>query len=97
MSGALDRETQSSYTFGVVVFDKFGATLSSTAAIVITVTDVNDNSPVFASDTFMFSVLEEQTPPVTLITITAVDIDEGVSGIVTYSLTGVYANRYKIN
>ena len=94
VSGALDRETQSSYSFGVVAFDRFGASLSSTATIVITVSDVNDNSPVFSSDTFSFSVVEEQPPPVTLMTITAVDVDEGVSGTVSYSLTGVYANRW---
>ena len=93
VSGSLDRETQSSYTFNVVVFDKFGFPLSSTAVVVITITDINDNSPLFSSDTFRFSVTEEQPPPVPLTTITAVDVDEGVSGTVSYSLTGVYADR----
>ena len=93
VSGSLDRETQPSYTFSVVVFDKFGLALSSTAVVVITITDLNDNSPLFSSDIFRFSVTEEQPPPVPLTTITAVDVDEGVSGTVSYSLTGVHADR----
>ena len=58
-------------------------------------TDVNDNSPVFTADLFSLSVLEEQAVGLFIATITAVDVDEGVSGIVSYALTGLYADRLK--
>ena len=95
VSGGLDRETQDSYTFDVVVFDSLVAALSSVTSVTITVTDVNDNSPVFTADLFSLSVLEEQAVGLFIATITAVDVDEGVSGIVSYALTGLYADRLK--
>ena len=94
VSGGLDRELQASYTFDVVVFDTNGAALSSITSVTITVTDVNDNSPVFTSDSFLLSVLEEQATGLFIATITADDVDAGDSGIVSYALTGLYADRF---
>ena len=96
VSGGLDRETQASYTFNVVVFDTLGAVLSSVTSVTITVTDVNDNSPVFTADSFSLTVLEEQASGLFIATITADDVDEGDNGIVSYGLTGIYADRYFI-
>ena len=80
---------------GMWLFDSLVAALSSVTSVTITVTDVNDNSPVFTADLFSLSVLEEQAVGLFIATITAVDVDEGVSGIVSYALTGLYADRLK--
>ena len=94
VSGSLDREVTPLYTFEIVVFGRFGTpTLSSSATIVINVTDVNDNSPLFSSNQFALSVLEEQPIGLSIGTVTAVDRDLGTNGQVAYSLTGVFANR----
>ena len=47
---ALDRETRDLYRMTVVATDCGSDPLSATAALIVTVTDVNDNCPSFSSD-----------------------------------------------
>ncbi|XP_078514538.1 protocadherin Fat 3 isoform X1 [Lissotriton helveticus] len=59
----LDHETHPTYTFSVVASD-LGETLSLSAVSVVsvTVTDVNDNAPVFERDVYRGSVKESDAP-----------------------------------
>ena len=57
----LDRETTDTYSLEITVIDSLpanGDELSSSAAYTITVTDVNDNNPVFNPTSYAVSFLE---------------------------------------
>lgn len=56
----IDREVTSFYILEIVASNPDG--LSSTALLVITILDVNDNSPVFTERTFLASIDEDFTP-----------------------------------
>ena len=82
-----DYETKSSYSATVTASD---GTNSSTQDITVTVTNVNDNSPVFTSGA-AFSVAENQT---SVGTVLANDAD---GDSLTYSLSGADASAFSIN
>lgn len=88
----LDREQCATYRLLVTARDNVDRSLVNTATIVITVDDVNDNSPVF-----LFPVPRNRTARVTtfdghvrrgrwLTTVRAIDADEGPNGRVTYAI-----------
>ena len=62
-----------------------GTALSSTARVIFTVSDVNDNSPIFVSSTHTLSIFENAASPATIGVFTATDLDSGVNGEITYS------------
>ena len=64
-----------------------GTPLSSTARVIFTVTDVNDNDPIFNSNTHTLSIFENAASPATIGVFTATDLDSGVHGEITYSNT----------
>ncbi|KAK3610532.1 hypothetical protein CHS0354_008967 [Potamilus streckersoni] len=83
VSAPLDRETVALYNLLVMASDMVAGSVdqkSSLTNITITITDVNDNSPVFSLSTYSTSLLESSTPGTTLIRVTATDADEGLSG-----------------
>ena len=69
---SLDRETRDGYNFTIIAFD-LGTPVANTASIQvnITVLDVNDNSPIFNSSYFELHLLDTESPPFVLSTITA--------------------------
>ncbi|MDA9621976.1 cadherin repeat domain-containing protein, partial [Gammaproteobacteria bacterium] len=87
-ASAPDYETKSSYTATVTASD---GTNSTTQAITVNITDVNDNAPVFTSAA-SFNVDEGNT---SVATVTTSDADANSS--VTYSLSGANANLFIIN
>ncbi|XP_030347222.1 protocadherin-23 [Strigops habroptila] len=87
---ALDREKQAHHQLTVLVTDHGLPRLNATAAVYITVRDLNDNRPFFPQAALgqglHLKVLEGQ-PPGTLITnIFAKDPDSGNNGVVLYSV-----------
>ncbi|XP_017312969.1 protocadherin Fat 4 [Ictalurus punctatus] len=83
---ALDRETQDKYNLIVVAQDQGRPPLSAQASVVVTLTDVNDNSPVFSTQRYEASVLENATVGMNVIVVNATDKDEGPNGQVTYHI-----------
>ena len=81
----LDRETQDSYTLEVVVVDGGVPTRSSSASVVITVLDVNDNSPIFVEEEYLFYIAENLDSSSVVGTVSASDLDE--SDTIQYSLS----------
>ncbi len=49
------------------------------ATVIIQLIDVNDNPPVFLAAPYTFNVSENQQPPVSIGTVTAMDIDDGTN------------------
>ena len=60
--GSLDREIQSSYSFGVKVSDNGQPSLFVDVNVVVNVKDINDNSPIFGRSSYVGSVRENSAP-----------------------------------
>ena len=75
----LDRETASQYTLTVEAsnLDAFGSTLSSTATVMVDITDINDHAPAFLGTPYVFTVAENAPGGTLLGSIVATDADEG--------------------
>ncbi|XP_042313490.1 cadherin-23 isoform X2 [Sceloporus undulatus] len=83
-----DRERQQLYQLVVTVEDEGNPALSATTTVYVTVLDENDNAPVFRQQQYEVTLDEGPgTLNAILITINAMDLDEGPNGTVTYTIT----------
>ncbi|XP_054639199.1 protocadherin-16-like [Dunckerocampus dactyliophorus] len=83
-SAPLDRERQASYSFQVLAVDLSPASpRNASAQVTITITDVNDNTPVFIQDPLVIEVSSRRSQHV-LATMKAEDKDFGANGSVFY-------------
>lgn len=71
----LDREEREAYELTVRALD--GGGRHCEAAVRITVEDVNDNAPVFASDPYAITVFESTEPGTFVARLQATDLDLG--------------------
>uniref|UniRef100_A0A3P9H6T8 Cadherin EGF LAG seven-pass G-type receptor 1a n=1 Tax=Oryzias latipes TaxID=8090 RepID=A0A3P9H6T8_ORYLA len=95
VSEELDRETTEFYTFGVEARDHGVPVMSSSAAVSITVLDVNDNVPTFTEKTYSLKINEDALVGTSVLTVTAVDRD--VNNVVAYQISsGNTRNRFAI-
>ena len=62
-----------------------GTALSSSAIIIFTISDVNDNNPIFFSSSYAITIFENSDVPATVGVFTANDADSGANGQITYS------------
>lgn len=83
---SLDRETTESYVLTVSVSDRGTPPLNSSAVIMVTVTDCNDNTPVFSSTEYYAQVSENSHVGTTLLQVTAHDPDLGTNGLLRYEI-----------
>ncbi|XP_033920339.1 protocadherin-23 [Melopsittacus undulatus] len=87
---ALDREKQAHHQLTVLVTDHGSPRLNATAAVYITVRDLNDNRPFFPQarpgQGLHLKVLEGQPPGTLITTVFAKDPDSGNNGVVLYSI-----------
>ncbi|NWI17698.1 CELR3 protein, partial [Crypturellus soui] len=81
----LDYESQKNYTLNISLSD---GKAEDYATVFITVTDVNDNSPVFGVTSTTLNMLEDVPVGTALINVSATDADEGFNGFVVYILKG---------
>lgn len=94
----LDRETTESYVLTVTVSDRGTPPLNSSAVIKVTVTDCNDNSPVFSSTEYHTQVSENSQIGTSLVQVIAQDPDLGINGLVRYSIvSGNDKNHFKLD
>lgn len=70
--------------------------MQATAEVEITVTDVNDNSPVFSPSSYTVNVTEGAVPS-QIVTLFATDADVGVNAEFTFNLTGPFADLFHID
>ncbi|XP_056094158.1 protocadherin beta-15-like [Rhinichthys klamathensis goyatoka] len=85
-TGELDRELLSDYNITITATDEGSPPLSSTKNIHLTVSDVNDNSPVFEEQNYRAHVQENNTPGSSICSVSATDPDWRQNGTVVYSL-----------
>ncbi|KAM3624462.1 uncharacterized protein V6R79_023812 [Siganus canaliculatus] len=86
LAGALDRETMAQYSLEVVAEDQGQPARSATASLLVQVLDINDNVPKFSQVEYQVDVSETGPVGTSLLTLSAVDPDDGVNGAVTYSI-----------
>ncbi|NWZ01102.1 PCD23 protein, partial [Loxia curvirostra] len=83
----LDYENTSSYRFLVLLASDHGTpSLNSTATVLITVLDVNDNPPVFSSPEYHVHVKESIPIGSHITEISAKDCDAGTNAEITYAI-----------
>ncbi|XP_053304542.1 cadherin-1-like isoform X2 [Spea bombifrons] len=98
ISTGLDREKIPKYTLIVKATDQEGEGLSTTATAVITVTDTNDNPPVFDPTTYVADVYENEVgAEVTRLTVTDADIPGTDAWLAEYKIIkGNEAGAFKV-
>ena len=87
--GLFDRETDDSLTFTVAATDSTLGTDDDFATVTITLTDCNDNYPIFTQDFYEVDVFENTFSQVTVIQVHTSDADIGTNADVRYFLRGV--------
>ena len=83
----LDFEVTKSYNLMVVATDNGRPSLSSTAQLMIQVTDINDNVPIFSLPAYSSVVCENTPINTTILQVEASDKDSGSFGEITYHIT----------
>ena len=94
----LDRQITSEYQLYVIANDGDQPSRNSTPVIVtITVSDLNNYSPIFLSDLYEAAIFEDQ-PPTQLVTVLAFDQDLGSNANIHYFITaGNIGNAFAID
>ena len=85
----LDRETEHFFNLTIMATDNGSPALSNTTYLAINVIDVNDNRPNFTSSSVIY-VFENRDPPINIITVSAMDADEGSNAEFTFRIGGVF-------
>ncbi|XP_064581305.1 protocadherin gamma-B5-like isoform X7 [Zonotrichia leucophrys gambelii] len=88
IASALDREKVSAYNITITVTDRGSPPLSSRAELVLEVSDVNDNAPVFEEAAYSAYVAENNAAGALVLRVQARDADAGANGRVSYWLAG---------
>ncbi|XP_023781527.1 protocadherin-23 [Cyanistes caeruleus] len=86
LSNALDRETAASHQLVLLASDRGTPSLNSTATVLITVLDVNDNPPVFSSPEYHVHVKESIPIGSHITEVSARDCDAGTNAEITYAI-----------
>ncbi|XP_016161221.1 PREDICTED: protocadherin gamma-B5-like, partial [Ficedula albicollis] len=87
-ASALDREQASEHRVSVVARDRGRPALWSSTELVLEVSDVNDNAPVFEEAAYSAYVAENNAAGALVVRVQARDADAGANGRVSYWLAG---------
>ena len=94
----LDYDTQTVFVFNAVAMDGGSPSLNSTVQVTVSLTDINDNSPVFEPAQYSITVPENTTAGSILITVTASDDDDTSNALLSYSIvSGNAQGHFVIN
>ncbi|KAM4892806.1 protocadherin gamma-A12-like [Sylvia borin] len=89
LAKALDREEAAFHDLVLRASDGGDPARTGTARIRVKVVDANDNAPVFSQAEYTVRVAEDVPVGSVLVTVTATDGDEGLNGLVKYSIEKV--------
>ncbi|XP_075902596.1 protocadherin gamma-A11-like isoform X38 [Nelusetta ayraudi] len=82
----LDRERACDYNITVTCSDEGVPSLSSSVTLTLQISDVNDNPPVFERSSYEASIVENNTPGLSIFTVKARDADWNQNARVSYIL-----------
>ncbi|XP_012697542.3 protocadherin beta-16-like [Clupea harengus] len=94
---ALDRETDSVYNITVTCSDEGVPSLSSSITLSLHITDVNDNAPLFEKSSYEASLVENNSPGLSVFVVRAVDADWKQNARVSYILDESMINGVAIS
>ncbi|XP_056312425.1 protocadherin Fat 4 [Danio aesculapii] len=86
LAAPLDRETQDEYHLVITAQDQGRPSLSTTTDLGITVTDINDNSPIFSKQQYETTVFEDAEVGADVVVVMATDKDDGLNAVVSYHI-----------
>ena len=84
----LDHETQSDFKFFIEAADSGVPSLSSTATVVVKVTDINDNGPAFDQPSYHCTVTDEIAKGQLVTKVSAIDPDSTGAADLRYAIIG---------
>uniref|UniRef100_A0A3B4D209 Cadherin domain-containing protein n=1 Tax=Pygocentrus nattereri TaxID=42514 RepID=A0A3B4D209_PYGNA len=93
----LDREKEADYNITITATDGGSPPLSSFKTIHISISDVNDNPPVFEEPSYNAYVAENNKPGTSICSVTARDPDWRQNGTVLYSLVSSEVNGVPVS
>ncbi|XP_061398166.1 cadherin-related tumor suppressor, partial [Musca vetustissima] len=93
----LDYELASQYEIWLEALDSDRIPLRSVMLLTINVTDANDNAPVMEKLIYNTEIMEEESPPQTIVRVKAHDRDSGENGEVSYRLVDDYEGTFEID
>ncbi|XP_015266643.1 PREDICTED: protocadherin gamma-A8-like [Gekko japonicus] len=96
----LDREEKSVHDLILTASDGGDPMRSGTAQIHVIVLDTNDNAPVFSQPVYEATVTENIPKGSTIVTVNAVDLDEGINGEIKYlfhKITNKFSQTFILN
>ncbi|XP_077098972.1 protocadherin gamma-C5-like isoform X16 [Siphateles boraxobius] len=82
---SVDREKNSVHHLILTGIDGGDPARSGTTQITVKILDANDNAPIFEHDLYEVKVMESTVPGTMILTVKAIDLDEGINGDVEYS------------
>ncbi|KAM4621718.1 protocadherin gamma-C5-like [Polymixia lowei] len=85
-SGVLDRESYSEYNIEITATDSGSPPMSSKKTIHVSITDVNDNPPIFSQPSYNVYIKENGVPGSILFSVSASDLDFGENAKISYSI-----------
>ncbi|KAM4732151.1 protocadherin gamma-C5-like isoform 19-T19 [Anableps anableps] len=85
-NGPLDRERVSEFKIEITATDSGSPPLSSTRIIPVSITDVNDNKPLFSQPSYNIYLKENMAPGSILYSVSASDPDSGENAKISYSI-----------
>ncbi|XP_053541902.1 protocadherin gamma-A11-like [Ictalurus punctatus] len=90
--GILDREAISEYNVTITAADQGTPSLYSNKILLVRVTDVNDNKPVFDQNVYSAFIPENNSPGFSIISIHASDADSNQNARISYYLEDMQLN-----
>lgn len=93
----IDYEQIKALNFTIIAFDSGFPQLNTSANILVTIINVNDNSPVFTEKEYKANIDENSSNGSFIIAVKAVDKDAEKYGEVSYYLTGEHSEHFAID
>lgn len=93
----LDREAASLYNLTIQALDGATPPKSGQCLVIVSVTDQNDNDPIFNNPNYTATIPENVAMGKMVLQVTALDSDDGVNGNVSYSLGNDTEGLFRID
>ena len=91
-----DREEHDHYDVLVRCEDRGHDALTSELLLTVSITDVNDNDPIFENHTYEVYIQENDVPTEAILEVSATDADIGEHADISYQITGTSAEKFHI-
>ncbi|KAL3278339.1 hypothetical protein HHI36_013670 [Cryptolaemus montrouzieri] len=92
----IDYETIQSLNFTIYAFDSGVPQLNTSVTVLVTILNLNDNSPQFPVKSFNITVAENSPNGTVILIVKATDLDDGEFGKVSYQLVGDHSKYFHI-